>query len=330
MEKSEEGFEKLSATVESVRDYFTKPDNYNLEVLVTTTVCPELEEALTNLCPRIEERHKIEESQSKFVIHYTGITALVSMLENASTGDKKSPFRLYDSVHLNDPDEGNYLARNLLQKYSWLGEKGVRHAYVASFILPNSEKDISDNLVFWRTYGREGEGCSLSLRAPLSRLREVFYGPDDDKVKHTVKDLQSILNLLDPLLKIDNPSIRENIQEKLAESFWKPLEKIRYLYKSEAYRYESECRFVILESEIDNKDKICLEYQERNNFPARIRHYYEHEDFHLEKLMGSDSSVTLGPCVPYRDNVNYCIKVLMKRANWESEIKVSNIIYRKS
>ena len=158
MEKFEEGLEKLKAIVESVQIYFTKPESYNLEHLVTAAVCPMLEKALTDMCPRIEERHKIEESQSKVVIHYTSITALVSMLENVSKGDNKSPFRLYDSAHFNDPDEGNYLARNLLQKYSWLGEKGVRHAYVASFILPNSEKDISDNLVFWRTYGREGEG----------------------------------------------------------------------------------------------------------------------------------------------------------------------------
>ena len=216
----------------------------------------------------------------------------------------------------------------LKKKNSWLKGKAEGHAYVVSFIIPNKLDEASDNLVFWRTYGREGEGCSLSLLAPRSILRKVFYGTD--QVSYTAEKLQSFLDLLDPILKIDNLSKPENIQRKLAESFWNPLEKIRYLYKSDAYKYENECRFVILESDIDNKNRICLEYQERNYLPPRIRHYYEHEDFHIKKLMGtSASTVTIGPCVPYSDNVHQCIEILKKRAALESKIKISNIIYRK-
>ena len=336
MEKFEEGLENLKAAVESVQDYFKKPENFDLEYLVTMVVCPVLRDVLNDLCPRIEERHKIDESasrQDKFIIHYTSIAALVSMLQDASKGDNKSSLRLYDSVHLNDPDEGNYLALNLLpQKYNWLGKTGVRHAYIASFILPTteSEKDvISDDLVFWQAYGQEGAGCSLSLHAPLPRLRTVFYDPKKEKVKHTVKELQSILELLDPLVAIDNSS-RESIKKKLAETVWKPLERIRYLYKSKAYKHENECRFVLLEANID-KDKICFEYQDRNNSPARIRHYYEHEDFQIKDLMKSSSSITLGPCVPYRDDVKYCIKTLTDRVYGISpEIKYSEINYRNS
>ena len=61
------------------------------------------------------------------MIHYTSVAALVSMIQDASqkagkakepeleltVGDKKSLRRLYDSVHLNDPDEGNYLTSNM-------------------------------------------------------------------------------------------------------------------------------------------------------------------------------------------------------------------------
>ena len=334
MENSENTLKNLKTVVESVQDYFKRPENYDLEFLVTTTLCPVLEKVLTDLCPQIEERHKIDESENRrdnFIIHYTGIDTLVSMLQNASKGDKKASLRLYDSIHFNDPGEGNYLTRDLLQDYKWLTKTDVRHAYIASFIFAKSkiEKDaMSNNLVFWQEYGQKGEGCSLSLYAPLSILREVFYGPDSKEAKRTVKELRSVLDLLDPL-DIDNPSIPEGVKKKLAESVCKSLERIRYLYKSKAYEHEKECRFVLLESDIDN-DKICFEYQDRNNSPQRIRHYYEHEALQIKNLLKSGSLITLGPCVPYRDNVSDCIEILKNRAGLGAEIKPSNITYRKS
>ena len=327
--------ENLKAVVESVQDYFKRPESYNLESLVTTEVCPVLEKRLEDLCLRIEKRHKIEEPKSKFVIHYTSIFALVSMLQNALKDDKKSSLRLYDSIHSNDPGEGNYLTRELLQNYKWLQKTDVRHAYIASFILPKSdiEKDaISDDLIFWREYGQEGEGCSLSLAAPFSRLRRVFYGPGSKDSKRTVEELRSVLDLLDPL-DIDNPSIPEDAQKKLAESVCKSLERIRYLYKGKAYAHEIECRFVLLESDID-KNKICFEYQDRNNSHARIRHYYEHEALQIKNLLESGSSITFGPSIPvdYRDNLGYCTEELKRRIGYPfaPEIKFSDITYRKS
>lgn len=333
MEESRKGLENLKAAVERVQDYFKKPESYELEPLVTETVGPALEQALKDLCPRIEERHKIDESKEQeniLVIHYTSIAKIVSMLQVASNHNKKSIFRLYNSFHFNDSEEGNYLTQNLLQDYKWLGKTTTRHAYIASFILPDSkenEEKMSNNLIFWRTYGQEGEGCSLALLAPLSRLREVSYGPDSDNAKLSVKEIRAVLDLLAPL-RIDNPAVPEVIQKRLADNVLKPLEKIRYLYKNDGYEHEKECRCVILESEIEDNDKK-FEYQDRNNYPPRIKHYCEDKDFHLEKLMGSGSYITLGPCVPYRDDVNYCIGVLKERANWKSEIRNSKIPYRK-
>ena len=325
--------EKLKATVESVEEYFKEPEKYDLESLITTVVSPVLEGVLIDLSHQIEERHRVDESEignDKCLIHYTSIATLISMLQDVSNCNKESSLRMYDTVHSNDPDEGNYLIQALLQDFKWLGKNDMRHAYVASFILPDNEQDLSDNLVFWRTYGKEGEGCSLSLLPPRSGLHKVFYGQDEKCVKHTVKDLHSVLELLNPIVGNDNSS-RESIQKKLGETVLKSLERIRYLYKSEAYKFENECRIVILESDIDDKNKISLEYHEQNNSPACMRHYYEHKDLQVKKILGSGSSGTLGPCVPYRDNVSNCIKILRERANLHSpEIKYSKILYRKS
>ena len=335
MEKFEKALENLKAAVEGGQEYMEKSGPLPLEY-ITENVFPVLQDTLKYL---IEERHKVESSEKddNLVIHYTSIAALVSMLQDASKGGEKSSFRLYDSVHLNDSDEGNYFTRhlNLPKKYDWLGKKDVSHAYIASFILPDSKSekdDMSNNLVFWRTYGHDGEGCSLSLPVPRGRLQKVLYGPEE--VKSTAEVLMPILDSLDPMAKVCKEPLHKDVGEKLTGVVWESLERIRYLYKSEIYEHENECRFVIAESNILDKDNIRFEDQDRNNFPARIRHYYEHEELDIKKLLITGSSITLGPCVshPYNVpyNVCYYLKTLMRRSNLAGpKIKPSKIPYRK-
>lgn len=189
---------------------------------------------------------------------------------------------------------------------------------------------MSDNLVFWRTYGREGEGCSLKLQIPRDRLRKVLYG--DCEVNSTWKDLGPVLDdlypALYPLVNINEQVLKETIQKTLAEATWKSLARLRYLYKSKAYEYEGECRFVIPELDVD-KDKICFEYQEQNNSP-RIRHYFEDDALKVENILTTGSLITLGPCVPHPYNMSYYIKSLLTKAELPGPaIKTSEIPYRK-
>lgn len=380
--------EKLQRRVEEAKERFEKDGNFDLVGHVTGIVIPTLEDVLKDLCLKNEERHKLDEPKDReenFVIHYTSLNTLVSMLQQAaknrqdeekkgqneaedkqnaadeqdkakkgqnkvqdkqdeakdeqesSKDEQNASLRLYDSVHFNDPDEGNYFFRNLNlpEKHAWLGKKKESHAYIASFIIPDPKdlkRDMSDNLVFWRTYGREGEGCSLKLSIPRDRLRKVLYGAD--QVRCTWKDLLTMLDdlysVLDPLVNIDKQSLKEIIQKNLAEVIWKSLAGLRYLYKSEAYAYESECRFVIPELGTD-KDRICFECQEQNNFPTRIRHYCEHDALKIENILTTGSLITLGPCVPHPYNMSYYIKSLLTKAKLLGPaIKTSEISYRKS
>ena len=284
-------------------------------------------------------------------IHYTSISALVSMLRDAYeeleheekkkgkedkesesepiTSDKKSSWRLYDSVHLNDPEEGNLLIQNLPIKYNWLlGNKEESHAYVASFMSDTISK--RDNLAFWCVYGREGKGCSLWLRVPRNRLQKVYYGTKE--VNKTIEVLKPVLDSLEPLVRIRKSPIRERVREILSGVVWEYLEKIRYLYKSGAYKDESECRFVVAESDIPDKEKIRFEDQDREDYPECIKHYYEPQDIELgiKNMLVTESLITLGPCVSHPYNVEYYIKKLMRRANLEGpKIERSNIPYRK-
>ena len=324
MEKSEEVLEKLKEVLDKSQEYL-KSENL-ASSYVDQMVCPALRDVLNNLCI-----YKVEEPESEennFVIHYTRITALVSMLKDARNRDKKFSFRLYDSVHLNDPDEGEYFTRNFnlprTKKYAWLGKKDLGHAYIASFIIPDSKEDMSDKLLFWRTYGEEGEGCSLSLPIPRSKLQKVLYGPRC--LTRAVKELKSVLDLLNPLIINNNPLI----QEYLATTVWESLGRIRYLHKDDAYEYEKECRFVITELDVPDKDEIFFDDKDLNNSPIRIRHYYEHEDLEIINLLATGSSVRLGPRVPHPDNICYYLNALRQRAGLTSqEIKISKIPYRK-
>ena len=334
MGKYEEALEKLKVAVNGGQEFFERAGNLPSEY-ITENVSPPLLDTLDNLYLRIKEHHKVDEPKSKennLIIHYTTISALVSMFQDASNGAQKSFLRPYDSIHLNDPDEGEYFVRNLNlpKKYDWLGKREVSHAYIVSFILPDNTKNTSDNLVFWQAYGEKGTGCSLSL--PVSpalskQLQKVLYGKK--KVKFVADLLRPTLDSLDPLVRIHNQKLREDVREKLAEVVWQYLEKIRYLYKSEAYDYENECRVVVAESEAI-KDKINFEDQKQNNDPAYIRHYYEHETLELQNLFFTGSSITIGPTVSYPQNIKYYLQTLLEQANlYVDEIKISEISYRK-
>jgi len=289
------------------------------------------------------------------VIHYTSIENLMSILGYAdknsagkNTNEKmiskgkedeketgKGYLRLYDTVHFNDPDEGNFFVRNLPDKYNWLrreAEEITRErqecAYVASFILPREDKDMSDNLVFWREYGKQGEGCSLLLSASGSSFRKVVYG--SDSVKQTLKTLDPFLEMLscfvDRFVKHDRT---RHLGKEIARAVWESLEKVRYLYKSSAYEYEEECRFITTSSEIDQQKISFVEYTDRSYID--IRHYYNHPTLEIPRLLATDSVITLGPCVPYRENIQHCLEVLLDRAELTyTEVCCSGIRYRKS
>ncbi len=321
---NEEKIENLESVIRIGRKYCQRSDR-----LAHRYVIQHIKPACSEVLEDIQIRHRLCED-TKNVIHYTSIDVLVSMLQKPSEDDgKEAELRTYDSVHLNDPDEGRYLDCNIdwMKQYDWLSKSLPRsHAYITSFIIPdskNAEREMSDNLVFWRTYGKEGEGCSLSLRIPMCRLGKVLYGADEAKCTGCI--LRPVVDLLDSLI---NNIQSQFIKDELANIVWSFLERIRYLYKSEAYDYERECRLVIPESEADT-DRICFEYQIHNHLPS-IRHYYKDKALKLSCIFGSGSSITLGPCVPSFKNMRHCLNMLINKEKMDPYIKKSKTSYRNS
>ena len=333
MNNYEGSLKNLSEVIVSGQEYLKKSE-YLASAYVNTVMGIKLREALNHLIDDlINKHHKVEptESDKIYVIHYTSAKNLLSMLQFRSFDSEPSSLRLYDSVSSNDPDEGKYLVRNLVNPtntYSWLTKNEVSHAYITSFIIPDPKKDMSDNLVFWRAYGQEGEGCSLLLHVPHSQLRKVCYG---DEIEETITVLKSVLEHVDSLVNVcKHESIREIISKHLSNLIWESMEKIRYLYKSEAYRYENECRCVVVESDIEDKSSICFEYSNQNNSPTDIRHYFEIKELKLDKLLITGSSITIGPCANQPYNLGYYLGIILKELNLSGpKIRCSQIPYRK-
>ena len=128
------------------------------------------------------------------VTHYTSLAAVTSMLRALTEGQEAS-LRLYDSVHCNDPDEGNYLVRGLSSDstHRWLARgSAAGHAYITSFVDGQGKPDMSDDLVFWGPYGKDGSGCSMTLNVSQTLLRKVLYGPANVGVAK--KTLKSVLD----------------------------------------------------------------------------------------------------------------------------------------
>ena len=146
-------------------------------------VIPQISNILREKFQEIEKRHSVKatEGDRPFVVHYTSLDTLFSVLTSYSE-DNKTFLRMYDSYHLNDPKEGTYieLDRDLEQEEA---DGKPSHAYIASFVIYNKEDDDEfgdeDNLTYWLAYGRRGRGCSIMFPVEHNRFRRVLYGRND-------------------------------------------------------------------------------------------------------------------------------------------------------
>ena len=280
----------------------------------------------------ITDRHAISEDDFKLV-HYTSVDNLIKIM-------KSGYLRLWDSAHFNDPDEGRYLTRTTQWDHkagsNWLSVPVEGHAYIASFIFPKDKSaDIKNNLVFWRTYGKDGHGCSLEIPGgqfigkDLPLLR-VLYGSDEAQITmNELKKLEDesfadIRNVLDPAKGIVGENyLDEVIMRKVADQF----EAISYLYKSKAYDYENECRLVVTADGM--LDQPEYHYISSDSGHEDVRQYYEHTMLSAKNLLVSGTIITLGPSVKNKERIESYLKYLLDEAGLPGPvIEKSQIPYR--
>ena len=305
-----------------------------------------------------DELHGSESSAFSHLVHYTGMDVVFAMLNDS---DDKRGLRLYDTVHANDPEEGRFLLLHWPESddedlWMWKqdgndssGESRGRsfkqqvrrghypgHAYVLSFVPSACEERNNDRIVFWREYGRQGAGCSLSI--PRDRLSDdeecslalyrVRYGQAD--VEALAEQLRR--RLFDPIEEgirgIDGPA--SELFKAAQPKVRKELQLFRYLYKDSAYEHEKEYRLVILDASGVIEGEPTYEERTDARRETVFRHYRTHASLSRKRILGLRSQVILGPTVPHRENAKRTIDELLRRRNISgTEVTSSEIRYRR-
>ena len=354
MNEQNEKLTELQSIIETAVSYHNDRLFSSFDSLLSNVILPAWRTVLLELCGTIEQFHLVaagdgdSKHEPDFIVHYTSVATLVSMLQGqvdrnkhqANGGDttstpeegqrfkggQRSSLRLYDSAHFNDPGEGNYLARYLSHdsEGEWLQQSTATHAYIASFIIPNDGPiEAWDDLVFWRTYGKEGAGCSLKLWTPPSQVLQVLYKKDE--MERTKSILAPALNAIYPLVNLED----HRTTQELRENFWQSMGKILFLYKNPAYEYERECRLVVPATEVNDHD-IAFDYVDHGDASGHLRHFYEVEALDITRILSSGSTITIGPCVTNKQDLLQSLEMLKRKANLRGPaIKPSGITYRR-
>ncbi len=284
-----------------------------------------LRKAAEELSDELEDERRLDgDSKEVKVVHYTSLATAHALLAEPST----QYFRLYDSVHLTDPQEGWYVfgGRDFFRRSSiskWL-ESPVSHAYILSF-LPfevDSVHKSHDHLSHWRAYGDNGRGCSFATTVPRDRLYEVNYedATRDATATKFERFLDTAAQVWDEVSRRKSASSYPRYEELLETVFATAL-KSRFLHKHPSYALERERRAVVAAPE---QSKIRTEVSGRN-----LRHHVKDSGFGMDQLLNSECTITVGPAVLHQTDVAKTLQGMLVR-NYRSEPKVdvSKIPYR--
>lgn len=311
-------------------------------------------ETFADMCLRsLYQDYAIPDTVS-YLVHYTTLDALLSMLgvnaENnrpfalSRATDQDNPnnnatggfLRLYDTFYANDPNEGNFFVNSVeqsnpfrrLHKEIWdlFEHRSKLPAYLGSLVCVDNLKEV-DDLVFWRTYGRDGSGCALAFPIScfdgLNRLFRVLYG--QQAVTSCLEKLNQICEEYSTISEV--PHIKD-MASRINTSIMKGLSPLVYLHKSEDYMYEKEARIIVPFPDIDPDDLYC-QISTTTGSPPRWRHFAHLPELRLKRLLVSDSWVMLGPTVHAADNIKFVLQQILDRfAPLGPKVKTSTISYR--
>ncbi len=301
-------------------------------------------------------RHALPEGVSHLV-HYTTLGCLRSMLGTVEVADTKyrlaarsstvAPdthddsvgyLRLYDTFSSNDPNEGAFFVSSadgsgvFRQKYRavWrlFEDRSASPAYQTSMTYVRNVSE-ADDLMFWRTYGREGTGCALALPivclASHQNLFKVTYG-----TAAAVSCLHTLSGLLAEYSAIPGAPDLSTVRRPadLPSPLVSALSPLVYLHKSEAYEYEKEVRIVIPFSDL--RSGLYLQGSSLTTIPPRWRHFAELPSLSVQTLFVTESRILLGPTVQSAANVRFVLqKLLLAHRLYGPKVEKSTIAYRR-
>ncbi len=259
-------------------------------------------------------------SKVKMVAHYTKLSV-------ADIYVKKTNVKMHysNAIYMNDPMEGkvffDYLDNDEITKAYLNGEKRTETSVYLGSFLPaednNGEVSHEDELVMWRTYGKdengkEASGCNVVISSDFFKLNSsvddeesIPMSDNEEELLNVVyvKKLKSskeitndnkdkiepaIVQLKDNLLKLielrNKFQKRDDFYKEIENSIFKRLSTISYLFKSADYNYEHEVRVITYVPR--NSDNIKFREIDEPNLPCKHFYIESYNDIlpHIKKI----------------------------------------------
>lgn len=319
---------RLRDKCNSVRSQFHSKTSLYTDFL-TGVIVPELQQVLSRWEAEIvSDRHSV--GSRPWLSHYTSLHNLVSLVEGADRSSSvASTLRLFPTYRFNDRNEGRHLAQSIAEMtdYDWLNTDVRTLAFAACFV-GGDDNRAGDDLVYWRSYGHDGEGCSLTWKPTTAppHLYAVQYESSD-----AVRALERVIKALEPLVYVRNPRANRLARTILGTTVWQALSRVRYLYKNPHYSYERESRVLIAETDdAFDREKVCVVDAGRSSNPPQVQRYYVDDSLSVKAIFGSGSVITLGPRTLNVDDTRAYIESLLEDRGLTAEIRISSAPYRAS
>ena len=268
---------------------------------------------------------------------------MVSMLQAPDGG-----LRLSDTSTMNDPEEGCatsecslvlHLMQEKLGEDSWVWKRyGAAHVCCFVGIERTDEQtiDAGDDLLFWRLYGSDCRGVSITIPASVSGglVENSMVG----RVTYTDElpiqmDRSVFSTFLKDLEELHSRALDADFWPKISQEVLDacdPLFKQRFLRKRSHYEMEQEYRAVVFSSEDDEED---TRYPIRGKHVqyGRVRQYVQIQDLNWVSILKTGSQITIGSNVPEPDNARDSLRELIEGSveiPSAVSIRVSKVLYR--
>ena len=268
--------------------------------------------------------------------HYTSWENMLKMLD---VEEGQCPlFRMYNYELANDPEEGDIKspkwkqierkARRLFGRRE-SNTNGVENreesTYGCSF--STNEMGVEDDLMLWRLYGGDGNGCSLKLGIRprgIYRVRYVARGKNNretGKNKDVHRNVKCLLESVENAIKSAPDSCRDTVRQSMAKAVDQVLDGYFHLMKNEAYEHEQEWRIIKV-----NPDKTDVRFSVGKD--RTVRRYIEGPK--MKDLLVTGSDITLGPRVSNKNAAKHYIEHLLRKHGMKyTNVSISLRQYRK-
>ena len=185
---------------------------------------------------------------------------------------------------------------------------------------------MEDNLMYWRSYGNNGRGCSLLIAQSAIEIGKVYkiryrprnFGGGYEEDEQVAKRLEELFEVVKDIVDRAPKKRQHDIGKIVAEGLYRVIYGYYHLIKDTAYKEEKEWRMIRIRP---RSDEIWYDPVSEN----LVRRYVEGPA--LSELLRSASVITVGPALVNPEIARDCLENLIKSRFRYVTMKCSDINY---